>query len=141
MRHQEITETIIGVFYDVYNELGHGFLESVYEQSMLIALSQAELDVAAQQPITVHFRGQIVGEFRADLVVNNLIIVELKAARTIEGAFEAQIMNYLRGTTTEVGLLMNFGPNPEFKRFIYDNERKNERAMTSHGSHGLTRIK
>lgn len=133
MKHQEITEKIIRVFYEVYNELGHGFLESVYAKAMMIALSEAGLTVAEQQPITVRFRGEIVGEFRADLVVNNLIIVELKAARAIESAFAAQIMNYLRATNVEIGLLMNFGPQPEFERFIYDNERKKERPMPSHG--------
>jgi GxxExxY protein len=124
MKHQEITEKIIGVFYEVYNELGPGFLESVYEQSMAIALSEAGLQVVKQAPITVHFRGQVVGDFRADLLVNNQVIVELKAAHVIERIFEAQLMNYLRATRVEVGLLMNFGPKPEFKRFIFDNERK-----------------
>jgi GxxExxY protein len=127
MKHQEVTEKVIGVYYEVYNELGHGFLESVYEQAMLIALSEAGLHVARQLPITVHFRGQVVGEFRADIVVNNLVIVEIKAARTIESAYEAQIMHYLRATDVEIGLLMNFGPKPEFKRFIFDNERKSRR--------------
>jgi GxxExxY protein len=127
MKHQELTEKIIGVFYDVYNELGHGYLESVYEHSMAIALSEAGLQVVQQAPITVHFRGQIVGNFCADLLVNNLVIIELKAARTLESAFEAQLLNYLRATDIEVGLLMNFGPKPEFKRLLYDNERKARR--------------
>ena len=127
MKHQEVTEKVIGVYYEVYNELGHGFLESVYEQAMLIALSEAGLHVARQLPITVHFRGQVVGEFRADIMVNNQVIVEIKAARTIESAYEAQIMHYLRATDVEIGLLMNFGPKPEFKRFIFDNERKSRR--------------
>jgi GxxExxY protein len=122
-----VTEKVIGVYYEVYNELGHGFLESVYEQAMLIALSEAGLHVARQLPITVYFRGQVVGEFRADIMVNNLVIVEIKAARTIESAYEAQIMHYLRATDVEIGLLMNFGPKPEFKRFIFDNERKSRR--------------
>jgi len=127
MKHQEVNERIIGVFYEVYNELGHGFLESVYEQSMAIALSEGGLKVVQQAPINVRFRGHPVGEFRADLLVNDLVIVELKAARAMESAFEAQMMNYLRATNVEVGLLMNFGPNPEFKRFVYDNERKASR--------------
>jgi GxxExxY protein len=131
VKHQEVTEKIIGVFYEVYNELGPGFLESVYEQAMLIALSQAGLHVAQQQPITVHFRGQVVGEFRADIVVNSVVIVELKASRAMESAYEAQIMHYLRATNVEIGLLMNFGPKPEFKRFIYDNERKSRRPTTA----------
>jgi GxxExxY protein len=127
MRHQETTGQIIRTFYEVYNELGHGFLESVYEQAMMIALAEAGLHVARQFPITVHFRGQVVGEFRADIVVNDQVIVEIKAARAIESAYEAQIMHYLRATDSEIGLLMNFGPKPEFKRFICDNERKSRR--------------
>jgi GxxExxY protein len=133
MKHQEITEKIIKAFYAVYNELGYGFLESVYEQAMPIALRQEGLPVTQQAQVTVYFRGQLVGDFRADLLVNDAVIVELKAARTIEGAHEAQLMNYLRATKIEVGLLMNFGPKPEFKRFIFDNERKGQRATDSHG--------
>ena len=124
---QEVTEKIIGVFYEVYNQLGHGFLESVYQQAMMIALSEAGLHVAQQQPITVHFRGKVVGEFRADIVVNSVVIIEIKASKGMESAYEAQIMHYLRATDVEIGLLMNFGPKPEFKRFIYDNDRKRAR--------------
>lgn len=130
MKCHETTEKIIGVFYEVYNELGHGFLESVYEKSMVIALCEAGLDAVQQKPITVRFRGQVVGDFRADIVVNNRVIVEVKAARAVESAYEAQIMHYLRATDLEIGLLMNFGPKPEFKRFIYDNERKNRRQTS-----------
>ena len=127
MKHEETTEKIIGVFFAVYNELGQGFLESVYEESMAIALREAGLHVVQQAPITVHFRGQLVGDFRADLLVNDEIIVELKAARAIDNAHEAQLMNYLRATRIEVGLLMNFGSKADFKRFIFDNERKDRR--------------
>jgi len=127
MKHKETTEKIIGVFYDVYNELGHGFLESVYEESMAIALREAGQQVIQQAPITVYFRGQVVGDFRADLLINDEVIVELKAARAIESMHEAQLMNYLRATRIEVGLLMNFGPKAEFKRFIFDNDRKDHR--------------
>lgn len=122
-----ITEKIIGVFYEVYNELGHGFLESVYEASMAIALREAGVHVVQQAPVTVYFRGQLVGDFRADLLVGDEVIVELKAARAIESAHEAQLMNYLRATRIEVGLLMNFGPKAEFKRFVFDNDRKERR--------------
>jgi GxxExxY protein len=107
--------------------LGHGYLESVYERSMAIALSEAGIPVVEQAPITVYFRGKTVGNFCADLPVNSQVIVELKAARARETAFEAQLLNYLRATDIEVGLLMNFGPKPEFKRLIYDNERKTRR--------------
>jgi GxxExxY protein len=127
MKHEGITEKIIGVFYDVYNELGHGFLESVYEESMAIALREAGHHVIQQAPVSVHFRGQVVGDFRADLLANDEVIVELKAARAIESAHEAQLMNYLRATRMEVGLLMNFGSKAEFKRFIFDNDRKDHR--------------
>ena len=127
MKHEATTEEIIGVFFDVYNELGHGFLESVYEGSMAIALREAGHKVIHQAPIAVYFRGQLVGDFRADLLVDDDGIVEVKAARAIEPAHEAQLLNYLRATRIEVGLLMNFGPKAEFKRFIFDNDRKDHR--------------
>jgi GxxExxY protein len=133
MKHQEITEKIIKAFYAVYNELGHGFLESVYHQAMAIALREEGLPVKQEAPIAVYFRGQLVGEFRADLLVSDAVVVELKAARAVESVHEAQLMNYLRATNIEVGLLMNFGPKPEFKRFIFDNQRKSQRATDSHG--------
>jgi GxxExxY protein len=125
MKHEGTTEKIIGVFFEVCNELGHGFLESVYEEAMAIALRDAGIPVIQQGPISVYFRGQLVGDFRADLLVNDEVIVELKGARTIESAHEAQLMNYLRATRIEVGLLMNFGPKAEFRRFIFDKDRKN----------------
>ena len=124
LRHEDLTRRVIGVFYDVYNDLGHGFLESVYENAMLIALRAAGLRAQQRQPIPVWFRGQQVGDFRGDLVVSDAVIVELKAARAIEPVHEAQLLNYLRATPIEVGLLLNFGPKPEFKRLLFDNERK-----------------
>ncbi len=124
LKHQQLTAKVIGVFFEVYNELGAGFLESVYESSMAIALRRAGLETVQQWPIPVRFRGEVVGEFRADLLVEHLVILELKAARAIDPAFEAQMLNYLRATPIEVGLLLNFGPKPEFKRFAYENSRK-----------------
>lgn len=123
-KHVPLTEKIIGVFYEVYNELGQGFLESVYENAMTVALSQSGLAVVQQSDVQVMFRGQVVGEFRADLIVEGTILVELKAARAIDVAHEAQVLNYLRATTIEVGLLLNFGPKPQMKRFAFDNNRK-----------------
>ena len=123
-KHRELTQKIIGVFYEVYNELGHGFLESVYENAMTLALREARIDARQQAPITVRFRGQIVGDFRADLLVDDAVIVEIKAAKTLESAHDAQLLNYLRATEIEVGMLMNFGPKPEFKRLAFDNRRK-----------------
>jgi len=125
-KHQELTRKIIGVFYEVYNELGHGFLESVYEAAMLIALREAGLKAEAQVPIAVYFRGNRVGDFRADLMVENAILLELKAARALDSSHEAQLLNYLRATQIEVGLLLNFGIKPEFKRLAFDNERKTQ---------------
>lgn len=124
MKHGDTTERIIGVFWDVYKELGHGFLESVYEHAMAIALRQAGLEVARQVPISVRFRGELVGEYRADLIVQRTVLVELKAAIAIDPAHEAQALNYLRATDIEVGLLLNFGPKGQIKRFVFDNNRK-----------------
>ena len=123
-KHRELTERIIRVFYEVYNELGHGFLEKVYENALAIALSQAGTEVRQQMSLTVRFRGNVVGEYVADMVVNDLVLIEVKAARDMEPAFEAQLLNYLRATEIEVGLLLNFGPTPSFKRLAFDNTRK-----------------
>ncbi|HSO76121.1 MAG TPA: GxxExxY protein [Blastocatellia bacterium] len=123
-KHRELTEKIIGVFYEVYNELGHGFLESVYEGAMLIALIESGLKTANQVPTPVWFRGRMVGDFKADILVERAVILELKAARALESAHEAQLLNYLRATDIEVGLLLNFGVKPQFKRLAYDNDRK-----------------
>ncbi|MEO6804999.1 MAG: GxxExxY protein [Edaphobacter sp.] len=119
-----LTEKIIGVFYEVYNELGFGFLESVYREAMRIALSQAGLLVEDEVPIPVSFRGRPVGIFRADLVVNERIVLELKTADSISKAHEAQLLHYLRASAMEVGLVMNFGPNARFRRVEMRNERK-----------------
>jgi GxxExxY protein len=122
--HSEITKEIIGIFYDVYNELGHGFIESVYENSLAIALRSKDFDVHQQIAIPVYFRGQRVGDFTADLLVEKCILLELKVARSIEQAHIAQLLNYLKATPIEVGLVLNFGPRPEFKRVAFGNERK-----------------
>ncbi len=126
--HSELTEKIIGLFYEVYNELGHGFLESVYEQALSIAFAEREMFFQRQVAVPVWFRGHQVGDFRADLLVQDRVIVELKAGRTIEAAWEKQLLNYLRATQIEVGLLLNFGPAPQFRRLVFDNERKKIRG-------------
>src|SRR4051794_31292042 len=104
MKHEELTGKIIEVFFDVYNELGHGFLESVYENSMRLALTQGGLFIPPKKPLDVWFRGVIVGTFEPDITVENLVILELKAGRAIDPAHEAQLLNYLRATEVEVGL-------------------------------------
>jgi GxxExxY protein len=120
----DVAGSVIGVFYDVYNELGPGFLESVYQEAMALALRQAGLSVRRQVAVDVVFRGLSMGTFRADLLIAGELLVELKAARTIEQAHLAQVLNYLRATRLEAGLLLNFGPRPQFKRVVYSNGRK-----------------
>ena len=125
LKHRELTEQIIGIFYEVYNELGFGFLQSVYENSMVIALNAKGLNVEQQVSIPVWFRGDRVGDFVTDLLVENKVILELKAVRTIDESHKAQLLNYLKATEIEVGLLLNFGHSAEFKRMAFDNNRKN----------------
>jgi GxxExxY protein len=122
--HSDLTNGIIRVFYSVYNELGCGFLESVYEQAMCLALRAEGYEVGRQIPIPVWFRGEQVGDFKADLLVANSVLLELKAARTIEQAHESQLLNYLRATPIEVGLILNFGPQPQLRRLAFGNDRK-----------------
>ena len=122
--HEELTNAIIKTFYEVYNELGYGFLEKVYQNSMYLELKNKGYKVEAQKKILVYYKGIEVGEYFADLIVEDLIILELKAADCIVKDFENQILNYLRGTDCEVGLLLNFGKKPEFKRKIFENHRK-----------------
>ena len=125
VKHKEITDIILKSFYEVYNELGDGFLESVYENALYIVLNGYGLCVERQKDISVFFRGKVIGDFKADLIANEKVIVELKAVRALAPAHEAQLINYLKATNIEVGLLLNFGRKPEFKRFVYDNKRKN----------------
>ena len=122
--HEELTNVIIKTFYEVYNELGYGFLEKVYQNSLYLELKNKGLKVEAQKRIAVFYKGTEVGEYYADLIVENLIILELKAVDYIVKDFENQILNYLRSTVCEVGLLLNFGKKPEFKRKIFENNRK-----------------
>jgi len=124
MKHEQLTGKIIEIFFEVYNELGHGFLESVYENSTRLALTEAGLFVPPKKELKVWFRGVIVGTFEPDMIVENAVILELKSSRAIDPAHEAQLLNYLRATEVEVGLLLNFGPKPEVKRMVFDNERK-----------------
>jgi len=123
-KHSELTEKIIGVFYEIYNELGFGFLERVYEEALVIGLKGHGMSCKQQAPIPVWFRGKQIGTYDADVVVNGLILIELKACKALEPAHEAQLLHYLRSTQIEVGLLLNFGPRPQVRRLVFDNERK-----------------
>ena len=127
MKHKDLTGKIIGCFFTVYNELGYGFLESVYERAMAIELAKQGLDFACQHPIRVYYDRQVVGEFRADILVENAVIVELKAVSQIAIQHESQLLNYLNATEYEVGLLFNFGPKAEYKRKVFDSGRKKYR--------------
>ena len=121
MEYEEITETIIGCAYRVYNKMGFGFLESVYEKCLLIEMRKAGLDTETQKPITVHYDGEVVGEFVADMIVNDAIIIELKSVRRIIKAHEIQLVNCLVATGKPVGLILNFGERKvEIKRKVKD---------------------
>ena len=124
MLHEEITETIIKSFYTVYNTLGYGFLEKVYENAMEIELRKSGLKVELQKNIKVYYNSEEIGDYFTDLLIEDSVIVELKSAKNICDEHEAQLINYLRATTIEVGLLLNFGKKPEFKRKIFQNRLK-----------------
>lgn len=124
MLYAEITDKIISSFYKVYNTLGYGFLEKVYENAMSIELKRAGLKVLQQQNIKVYYEEQVVGDYFADIIVNDQIIMEMKAAEGLREENKAQLINYLKATDKEVGLLLNFGKTPEFRRVIFTNDRK-----------------
>ena len=121
MEYEKITETIIGCAYRVYNKMGFGFLESVYEKCLLIEMRKAGLDTETQKPITVYYDGEVVGEFVADMMVNDAVVIELKSVRRIIRAHEIQLVNYLVATGKPVGLILNFGERKvEIKRKVKD---------------------
>ena len=124
MLHSELTEKIIKAFYTVYNILGYGFLEKVYENALVIELKKMGFNVLKQQKIIVKYDGYKVGEYFADLIVNDVVIIELKAAEGLVEEHKNQLINYLKATEKEVGLLLNFGKEPQFKRVIFTNDRK-----------------
>ena len=123
-KHKELTDKIINIFYRVYNKLGYGFLEKVYENAMIIELEKEGILAVSQSAISVSYEGKIIGEYYADILVDNKVIVEIKAIRHLVEDNEAQLLNYLKATNMEVGLLLNFGPKPDFKRKAFDNCRK-----------------
>ena len=123
-KHKEITEQIIKLFYQVYNELGFGFLEKVYQNALFIELVANGFEVEPQKQIKVHYKGRQIGEYYADIIVNGLVILELKATESLVEEHELQLINYLKATNIEVGLLLNFGTKPEFRRKAFSNDRK-----------------
>jgi len=124
LKHQELSDKIIAVFFKVYNTLGYGFLEKVYENALMIEFRRESIKAVAQSPIKVKYENEIVGEYFSDILVDDKIIIEIKAASVLTKDHEAQLLNYLKATDIEVGLLVNFGPKLEFKRKVYDNDKK-----------------
>lgn len=119
MRHNEISDQVICCFYNVYNRLGSGFLEKIYQNALLIELKRAGLKVDPQHPISVFYEGEIIGEYFADILVEDKVILEIKAAKNLVAEHEAQLLNYLKAASIEVGLLLNFGNEPQLKRKIF----------------------
>ena len=122
--HGELTDRVLDVFYQVHYELGFGYAESVYSNAFAIALMDMGMTVEREVPTTVFFRGAQVGSFRADQVVNSAVLLELKAGRALDPSVETQVLNYLRCTRLEVGLVLHFGEKPRFRRLIFTNDRK-----------------
>lgn len=127
-KHAEITEKILRAFFDLHTELGYGFSEKVYENSLAILMQERGLKIQQQMPIHVYFHGKVVGEYIADALINDVVVVELKAVSKLNEDHAAQLLNYLKATDYEVGLLLNFGQTAEFRRKVYDNERKGSRS-------------
>ncbi|MBA4250586.1 MAG: GxxExxY protein [Chlorobiaceae bacterium] len=122
--HKDLSDQIIKTFFDVYNELGYGFLEKVYQNALFLEFKNRGFQVEAQKQIKVYYKNVSVGEYYADLIINDLIILELKATETLVKEFEFQLINYLRATNIEVGFLLNFGIKPEFRRKVFANINK-----------------
>lgn len=122
--HQELTKSIIGIYYDVYNELGYGFLEKVYHKAMLIELYKRGYDIDSEKKINVYYKNEIVGEYVPDIIINKSVIVELKCVEYLIETHENQLLNYLKATKCEVGLILNFGKDPQFIRKIFTNDLK-----------------
>ncbi|OHB93218.1 MAG: GxxExxY protein [Planctomycetes bacterium RIFCSPHIGHO2_12_42_15] len=124
IKYKELTDKIIKIFYRVYNKLGYGFLERIYENAMMIEFKRESIPAVSQSAIKVFYEDEIIGEYFADILVDDKVIVEIKAAKYLVVENEAQLLNYLKATNIEVGLLLNFGPKPEVKRKVFDNYRK-----------------
>jgi GxxExxY protein len=124
MIQEELTNKIICAFYNVYNILGHGFLEKVYENALVMELKKYGLSVVQQESVKVFYEGEQVGDYFADIIVNGVVILELKAAEALRNEHFSQLTNYLKATDKEVGMLLNFGSKPEFKRILLTNDKK-----------------
>lgn len=134
MLHQKLTDKIIKAFYTVYNTLGYGFLEKIYENALVIELNHIGLQAVPQQKIRIYYRGQLIGDYLADILVADQVVLELKAVEQLRQEHKAQLLNYLKATDKGVGLLLNFGRSPEFKRVIFTNDRKQRHRDLTDGT-------
>jgi GxxExxY protein len=128
LMHGSLTREIIGAYYDAYNELGHGFVEAVYQRAMPVLLAARGLRTEVERPISIQIRGVVIGEFRADLIVEEKVLVECKVATKIQPVHEVQLLNYLKATDISVGLILNFGSQPAVRRMLLTSDRKILRA-------------
>ena len=126
--HAATTGPLLDAFFQVHRELGYGFLERVYANALVLAARDLGLEIRQQVPIRVHYRSVLIGEYVADMLANGLVLVELKAAKALVDEHQAQLLNYLRATSYEVGLLLNFGPKAQYKRMVFSNSRKGNRV-------------
>lgn len=125
--HQELTKSIIGIYYNVYNELGFGFLEKVYHKALLIELRQNGYKIDSEKKVNVYYKNEVVGEYIPDVIINEAVIVELKCVEYLTDIHENQLLNYLKATDCEVGLILNFGKDPQFIRKIFTNDLKKKK--------------
>ena len=129
-RHSEISGKILGAFFELHKELGFGFSEMVYESALDVLLNEVGLIVERQKDIFVYFHGKVIGKYKADMIINSVVLLEIKSVEKLIHAHDAQLLNYLKATDIEVGLLLNFGRQAEFRRKIYDNPRKGSLSWT-----------
>jgi GxxExxY protein len=130
-KHSELTGTILRAFFQIHKEMGFGFSEKVYESALEVLLKELGLFTERQKEILVYYHGKQVGEYKADMIVNGFVLLEIKSVEKLIDAHDAQLLNYLKSTKIEVGLLLNFGRQAEFHRKIYDNSRKGTMSWTS----------
>jgi len=123
-KHSDLTGKILGAFFQVHKDLGFGFAERVYEAALEVLLKEIGVIPARQKELKVYYHGEVVGEYKADMIVNDVVLLELKSVEKLIDVHDAQMLNYLKSTEIEVGLLLNFGRQAEFHRKIYDNSRK-----------------
>jgi GxxExxY protein len=131
LKDADVTSAIISAFYAVYDGLGYGFLESVYCSALQIELENRGVAFRVQTPVDVYYRDKRVGYFKSDMIVAGKIVVEVKATKALDEADRRQLLNYLRSTNLEVGLLLHFGPKPQFQRFLFTNDRKSLPVITT----------